>query len=298
MARSLNKVLLIGNIADEPVKRTVGDNGNSVVNVTLVTNEYRTGEDGSYSEFPSWHRISLWGNLANVAENYIHKGSKVYVEGKLRYSSYVDKNTGVKRYSTEIFADQLILLDKRSDNAPFPNYGSSGVPASAPAYPNNYNNEVYSSDNNQQNQDSPYGSSSSDYSIRNQGGNNAPGGYNPFNLPNSQNSSSMSNSPYSNNNNNNLYPTGTNSSSNSQSVASPRGYYGQNSVYGQSQSSGSTGIYSQGANVQIKADPNQPSIYSKPQAPSQLFGQNQSSSFPQSNSNPNGSTIQDDEIPF
>ena len=132
MARSLNKVILIGYTADEPVVRAF-DNGGKVANVTVVTNENVRHQDGNYEEIPEWNRIVFWNNLANIVETYVHKGMRLYVEGKLRTRSYTDK-TGVKRYTTEIYADNMIMLDSRNADGgaprpPMPDYsqGSMGT---------------------------------------------------------------------------------------------------------------------------------------------------------------------------
>lgn len=117
MARSLNKVMIIGHVADEPAVRPFA-NGGKVANISVATNEWSRGstdENGNQSqgsEVTEWHRISLWNRLADIAESYVHKGSRVYIEGKLRTRSYVDKQN-IKRYSTEILADNIILLDSR-----------------------------------------------------------------------------------------------------------------------------------------------------------------------------------------
>lgn len=112
MARTVNRVTLLGYIADEPVIRPVG-NDNKVANVTLVTNENtRNSQTGQWEEIPEWHRVVAWGRLADVIGNYVHKGSKLYVEGRLRTQSYTD-NSGIKRKSTEIIASEIIFGDSR-----------------------------------------------------------------------------------------------------------------------------------------------------------------------------------------
>lgn len=108
MARGINKVILIGNLGDEPTCRKT-HNGNSVANISMVTNEARRSETGEFVEFAEWHRVVLWGKLADVAQQYLHKGSQVYIEGKLRTRSYQDK-MGQKRSITEIVADELQML--------------------------------------------------------------------------------------------------------------------------------------------------------------------------------------------
>ena len=116
MARTVNRVTLLGYIADEPVIRTVGGD-NKVANVTLVTNEStRNQQTGQWEEVPEWHRVVAWGRLADVIGNYVHKGSKLYVEGRLRTQSYTD-NSGIKRKSTEIIASEVIFGDSRGGNS-------------------------------------------------------------------------------------------------------------------------------------------------------------------------------------
>ncbi|MGN0909268.1 MAG: single-stranded DNA-binding protein, partial [Succinivibrio sp.] len=91
MARGVNKVILIGNLGDEPTIRTTST-GKSVATISMVTNESRrNAETGEYTEFAEWHHVVLWGKLADVAKQYLHKGSQVYIEGKLRTRSYMDK---------------------------------------------------------------------------------------------------------------------------------------------------------------------------------------------------------------
>lgn len=112
MPRSLNKVLLIGYIADEPTVRDF-PNGNKVARATLVTNELaRNPETGGSDEQPEWHRLTFWGNLANTVEGYVHKGTRLYAEGRLKTRNYVDRE-GIKRYATEIVCDNMIMLDSR-----------------------------------------------------------------------------------------------------------------------------------------------------------------------------------------
>lgn len=116
--------MLIGYTADEPQIRNFPNS--KVANITVVTNEsQKNNETGVYESVPEWHRVSLWYRNADVVEQYVHKGTQVYIEGKIRTRSYTDK-TGVKRYSTEIVGDQIILLSSRRDQYPTP----TGGPAS------------------------------------------------------------------------------------------------------------------------------------------------------------------------
>ena len=113
MARSFNKVFLIGYAADEPILRSF-ENGGRVANLTVVTSEsIRRHESNDYFELTEWNRVVFWNQQADVVGRYIHKGSRLFVEGKLRTRSYTDKS-GVKRYTTEIVSDNMIMLDNRN----------------------------------------------------------------------------------------------------------------------------------------------------------------------------------------
>ena len=100
---SLNKVMLIGNVGKEPDVRYL-DNGVAVASLTLATTErgYRLQNGTDVPERTEWHNIVLWRGLAETVEKYVHKGDKLFIEGKIRSRSYDDQN-GVKRYITEIF---------------------------------------------------------------------------------------------------------------------------------------------------------------------------------------------------
>jgi single-strand DNA-binding protein len=111
--RGLNKVTLIGNLGKDPDCQTLEGNI-SVAKFTLATTEMYKDKNGQSHSETEWHNVVLWRSLADLAKNYLHKGSMVYVEGKLKTRSY-DTKDGDKRYVTEIIADQLIMLDKRSD---------------------------------------------------------------------------------------------------------------------------------------------------------------------------------------
>ena len=116
--------MLIGYTADEPQIRNFPNS--KVANITVVTNEsQKNNETGVYESVPEWHRVSLWYRNADVVEQYVHKGTQVYIEGKIRTRSYTDK-TGVKRYSTEIVGDQIILLSSRRDQAPIGYHDTQG----------------------------------------------------------------------------------------------------------------------------------------------------------------------------
>lgn len=106
--------MLIGHCANEPEIRSVGSG--KVANISIATNERRSDGQGGFTESVDWHRITLWNNLADLAANYIHKGSRIYIEGRLRTNTYQDKNhPDVTHRTYEIVAEQVILLDRRQD---------------------------------------------------------------------------------------------------------------------------------------------------------------------------------------
>ena len=131
---ALNKVFLIGNVGKDPDVRHL-EGGASVASFTLATTErYRERGSGETKELTEWHNIVAWRQLADLAENFIRKGSQIFVEGRIRSRSWDDQN-GQKRYITEILADSIQLLGRKSD-ASIPSGGAyvdPGAPAQAPA---------------------------------------------------------------------------------------------------------------------------------------------------------------------
>jgi single-strand DNA-binding protein len=108
--KSLNKATLIGNLGKDPeVSYTAS--GVAVAKFSVATNERWKDAEGNAQERTEWHNIVAWRKLAEICGQYLKKGSKVYLEGKLQTRSWDDKNTGVKRYTTEIIADDMIMLD-------------------------------------------------------------------------------------------------------------------------------------------------------------------------------------------
>ncbi len=110
---SVNKVILIGNVGKDPEVKHL-DSNSSVANFTLATSDHYTNKSGEKVTTTEWHNIVCWRGLATIAENYIRKGSQIYVDGKIRTRSY-DAQDGSKRYVTEILADTIQLLGKKSD---------------------------------------------------------------------------------------------------------------------------------------------------------------------------------------
>src|SRR5437879_13706473 len=109
MAKSLNKVMLIGNLGKDPeVKYT--PSGTPVAKLALATNERFKDKDGQWADRTEWHNSVLWQRLAEIAGEYLKKGSMVYLVGRLKNSSSDDKQTDQKRYMTEIVASELVLL--------------------------------------------------------------------------------------------------------------------------------------------------------------------------------------------
>ena len=111
--RGLNKVTLIGNVGKDPDFQTLEGNI-SVAKLSLATSESYKDKNGATQSSTDWHNIVLWRGLADLAKSYLSKGSLVYVEGKIKTRSFDDKD-GQKKYVTEIIAEQLILLDKKTD---------------------------------------------------------------------------------------------------------------------------------------------------------------------------------------
>ncbi|MEM0542244.1 single-stranded DNA-binding protein [Flavobacterium sp. j3] len=105
-----NKVQLIGHVGQEPEVKTFGE-GKKVANITLATNDYYTNAKGEKVEDTQWHKVKAWGKVADIIEKYVTKGKEICIEGKLTYSDYLDKD-GVKRYVTEIVANDILLLGK------------------------------------------------------------------------------------------------------------------------------------------------------------------------------------------
>jgi single-strand DNA-binding protein len=110
---SLNKVMLIGNVGKDPEVRHL-ESGVPVVTIPIATTERYKDKNGEIKEQTEWHNVVLWRVLAEFAEKYVHKGKQVYVEGKLRSRSWEDQS-GQKRYTTEVIAEVIRLLGRKSD---------------------------------------------------------------------------------------------------------------------------------------------------------------------------------------
>ncbi len=113
MARGVNKVILIGNLGKDPEVRYM-PSGSAVANVTIATSEqWKDKQSGERQERTEWHNVVFFNRLAEIAGEYLKKGSKVYIEGSLRTRKWQDKNSGQDRYTTEIVANDMQMLDSR-----------------------------------------------------------------------------------------------------------------------------------------------------------------------------------------
>lgn len=114
MAKGINKVILVGNLGQDPETRYM-PSGGAVCSFSVATSESWTDkQSGQKQERTEWHSISVFGRLAEICGEYLKKGSKVYIEGSLRTDKYQDKQTGQDRYSTKIIAREMQMLDSRS----------------------------------------------------------------------------------------------------------------------------------------------------------------------------------------
>jgi len=116
MARGVNKVILIGNLGQEPELRYTGS-GTAVCNMRLATNESYTNRDGEEVQKTEWHNVVAWGRLGEVCNEYLDKGSQVYFEGSLQTRSWEDRDDNT-RYTTEVKAREMMFLDSNRQGAP------------------------------------------------------------------------------------------------------------------------------------------------------------------------------------
>ncbi len=113
MARGVNKVILIGNLGRDPEVRYTPA-GLAIANLALATSEaWKDKQSGEQVERTEWHRVVMYQRLAEIAGQYLKKGSKIYIEGRLQTRKWQDKTTGQDRYSTEIIADNMQMLDNK-----------------------------------------------------------------------------------------------------------------------------------------------------------------------------------------
>jgi single-strand DNA-binding protein len=128
MARGVNKVILVGNLGNDPeTKYTQG--GMAVTKVSLATTSVRKDKEGNTQERTEWHRVTFFGKLGEIAGEYLRKGSQVYVEGSIRYDKYTGQD-GVEKYTTDIIADEMQMMGGRSEGGG--GGGGTERPARAP----------------------------------------------------------------------------------------------------------------------------------------------------------------------
>jgi len=133
MARGVNKVIVVGNLGNDPDTRYM-PSGGAVTNLSVATNEsWKDKQTGEQKERTEWHKVAMFGRLAEIAAEYLRKGSQVYIEGKLRTRKWQDQQ-GNDRYTTEIVADEMQMLGGRS-GAGAPAMESSARPSGPPPRP-------------------------------------------------------------------------------------------------------------------------------------------------------------------
>tara|TARA_R100001143_G_scaffold1670_2_gene4214 strand:+ start:616 stop:1074 length:459 start_codon:yes stop_codon:yes gene_type:complete len=127
-SRGINKVILVGNVGQDPETRYM-PNGNAVTNISLATSEtWKDKNTGEQQERTEWHRVTFYQRLAEIVAEYVRKGSKLYVEGRLQTRSW--EQDGIKRYATDIIANEMQMLDSRGSSSG--DSYSSGTSAAPP----------------------------------------------------------------------------------------------------------------------------------------------------------------------
>jgi single-strand DNA-binding protein len=126
MAKSVNKVFLLGNVGKDPEIRTTGG-GTAVANFSLATSDRFQDQQGNWQDRTEWHNLVAFKRLAEIVRDYVKKGTKLFIEGKIQTRSWDDKETGVKKYRTEIIVNELSLLSGREEG------GGSSRSSSAPS---------------------------------------------------------------------------------------------------------------------------------------------------------------------
>ena len=146
MARGINKVIIVGNLGGDPETRYM-PSGTAVTNLTVATNEsWKDKQTGEQKDRTEWHKVAMFNRLAEIAAEYLRKGSQVYIEGKLRTRKWQDKN-GQDRWTTEIIADEMQMLGGRGGggggSAPMSSGQDSGPPSAPPqAGPDDFDDDI------------------------------------------------------------------------------------------------------------------------------------------------------------
>ncbi|NKB32594.1 MAG: single-stranded DNA-binding protein [Pseudomonadales bacterium] len=130
-SRGVNKVILVGNVGNDPEVRYM-PNGNAVANISVATSDsWKDKNTGDQQEKTEWHRVVFFNRLAEIVEQYVKKGSKLYIEGRLQTRSW--EQDGVKRYTTEIVSNEMQMLDSRGGQGAGQDFGDQQQQAAAPA---------------------------------------------------------------------------------------------------------------------------------------------------------------------
>jgi len=148
MARGINKVIIVGNLGGDPETRYM-PSGSAVTNLTVATNEsWKDKQTGEQKDRTEWHKVAMFNRLAEIAAEYLRKGSQVYIEGKLRTRKWQDKS-GQDRWTTEIIADEMQMLGGRGGagggggSAPTSSGQDSGPPSTPPqAGPDDFDDDI------------------------------------------------------------------------------------------------------------------------------------------------------------
>jgi len=143
MARGINKVILVGHLGADPETRYM-PSGSAVTNLRVATSEaWKDKTSGEQQERTEWHRVAMFGRLAEIAAEYLRKGSQVYIEGSLRTRKWQDKDGG-DRWSTEVIANEMQMLGGRSDASAPARSGSSSMPAAVAdsGPPDEFNDDI------------------------------------------------------------------------------------------------------------------------------------------------------------
>ncbi|HYK35281.1 single-stranded DNA-binding protein [Alloacidobacterium sp.] len=125
MAKSVNKVILLGNVGKDPEIRATGS-GAMIANFSLATTDRTKDQSGNWSDRTEWHNLVAFQRTAEIVRDYVKKGSKLYIEGKIQTRSWDDKTTGEKKYRTEIIVNDLSLLSGRGEGEGGGSYTRSG----------------------------------------------------------------------------------------------------------------------------------------------------------------------------
>jgi single-strand DNA-binding protein len=131
MARGVNKVIIVGNLGNDPDTKYM-PSGSAVTNLSVATNEsWKDKKTGEQKDRTEWHRVAMFGRLAEIAAEYLRKGSQIYIEGKLRTRKWQDKQ-GNDRYTTEVIADEMQMLGGRGDTPSMGGGGGGGRSSGGP----------------------------------------------------------------------------------------------------------------------------------------------------------------------